>query len=535
MPPRRIHFPFRILAVVLVLWLTAPAFVRADEATDKRIAKLEARIAELEARRAKQDDIEAMAAKRIRNLPWEPNRPYELLSNGWAITNEGEFRTRARVEANVLNNYTTHSGEQVYAYDPKSTFENDYGWWDSRILNRTVVNFGTTADLIAKLQFGDWAWGSNSPTFGGNGNDKFDKVTLQVRELWFRGRIDPIPVVLEVGRMPWILGNGLIQGNEQDGGRVYYMSDPLEAGFGSFRQYEGENYEMAKAYNDDEDTFVGWLTFRPGPTHTKHEITAFGWYNLWEISEQPGGVDPNSPLMLIPGFSQEDYPTQESELLDLGVNYRARFDSGLRLNLEYNQQTGKVAASDKSPNDPEDIAFEGFGGIAKIDYVFKSGGRIALTGGYGSGDDPDTSDYEGFFAPDHRYGIYDEEPMEAIESGYFYVYDHLAPGAGVPGRLFDDLGSGGIENTTFVNLAADSWAMSNHHFYVSLGYIEASVPNPDTDTRIIGIENDFRVDYYFNNNIIAAIYGGHLFMLGDYFRDDAHDAAIVRFEWRLIW
>ncbi|MCZ7586973.1 MAG: hypothetical protein M5R36_28515 [Deltaproteobacteria bacterium] len=123
-----------------------------------------------------------------------------------------------------------------------------------------------------------------------------------------------------------------------------------------------------------------------------------------------------------------------------------------------------------------------------------------------------------------------------IRSGYFHVYEFVSPGAGVPGRLRDNLGTGGIENTTFVNLAWDSYALlRNHHFYTSVGYIQASEPNPETNDAVIGVETDMRVDYLFSNNVAFALYGGHLFMLGEYFRENAHDAAVLRGEWRVTW
>jgi hypothetical protein len=115
------------------------------------------------------------------------------------------------------------------------------------------------------------------------------------------------------------------------------------------------------------------------------------------------------------------------------------------------------------------------------------------------------------------------------------VYGSLSPGAGVPGMLKRNLGTGGLENTIFANFGADLGFQDNHHYYVSYGYIRAARPNPQTDDADIGWELDARVDYLFSNNVVFAIYGGHLFMTGDYFRRNAHDAAQVYFEWKLIW
>jgi hypothetical protein len=101
--------------------------------------------------------------------------------------------------------------------------------------------------------------------------------------------------------------------------------------------------------------------------------------------------------------------------------------------------------------------------------------------------------------------------------------------------LRENLGTGGIENTIFANLGWDSNFQANHHYWVSVGYIESARENPITNSDMIGVEMDLRIDYLFSNNLIFSIYGGHLFILGDYFREDAHDAAQFVAEWKLQW
>ncbi|MCL4236155.1 MAG: hypothetical protein KJ042_16745, partial [Deltaproteobacteria bacterium] len=134
-----------------------------DEELKKRVEELENKLRVME-------EKEYWTEQRIRALDWDEDRDYVRNERGWAVTWHGEFRTRAIVDANTQNAYTNPAGETVYAYDPKTTFKNDYGWWDSRLLTWGLVNFGDTADLGFKLQLGDWAWGSKSPAFGGDGN-----------------------------------------------------------------------------------------------------------------------------------------------------------------------------------------------------------------------------------------------------------------------------------------------------------------------------------------------------------------------------
>ena len=540
---------FRLFAVWMILLLVLPIGVFAQEdgqsdeesdseqpadhppeqAPEPSTEQLQKKVDELEARLNAMEQKKNRIDRRVRSMDWEPDRDYFALPNGWTISFHGEWRSRAIIEANTVNGYTNYAGERVYAYDPRSTLSNDYGWWDQRLQMRSVFNFGDTADLISKIQVGDSAWGSRARIWGDDGQGKFDRVEIVFRELWARFPIDPIPLYLEFGRMPWELGNRLIQGNEFDGARTYFRHRYFETGMGAFRQYEGENYEMSMKTNDDEDTFIAWLDLMPTPSQ---KISMYGWLDDLKVTARPNQVDPLSPLWLITGFDQDLYEGQESQLYIIGGNYVGQFKN-LTVNLEYDHQFGSLLAH--PDRGAEDIQFKGFGGIAKFDLRLAGTDYLVLTSGYGSGDDSDTVNYEGFFAPDNDFGIKEEDMYEYRRRGYFAVYEFLAPGAGVPGKLRDDLGTGGIENTIFTNLGWDSNFQANHHYWLSCGYIQAARKNPDTDTALIGIEVDARMDYLFSNNVIFSIYGGHLFIIGDYFRKNAHDAAQLVFEWKLQW
>jgi hypothetical protein len=533
--------------LLLALWgacLFAPAAAwAADDAGDEKddpppadaptvdqlkqqIAELERRLAELEKKSAAANEPPA----HIKQLDWEADRDGVALGNQVYLTFHGEFRGRALIEANTRNAYTNFGGERVYAYDPRSTFENDYGWWDQRLQVRTVFNFGSTADLIIKLQLGDIVWGSKAPVMGGTGDAKFDQVTLFFRELYTRIDLSPIPAYLVFGRMPVELGNRLIMGNEHDGAYTYFGPKFLKIGFGAVRQYEGENYEMKLKWNDDEDTFFAWLHGFPAE---RQKLSAFGWCSDWKVTQYPNRPDPTSALYLLPEFSQAKYASQESQQWNVGGNWVGGFGP-VTINAEYDHQFGQILAGGDDPA-ASNIDFKGFAALVKTDWHVTNLDRLALTIGYGSGDDPETTDYEGFFAPDNDFGIKEESMSESIDRGYFSVYEHLAPGAGVPGRLRDGLGTGGIENTVFANLGADIGRQDNHHYYVSWGYLRAARPNPVTNDAEIGWEMDARVDYLFNNNVTFSVYGGHLFMTGEYFRKHAHDAAQLYFEWKLAW
>jgi hypothetical protein len=532
----KFNFVAWVVFAASILLVFAPALAGDDESDnskdDQQVDALKTRIEALE------KDLEALkenseyAKIHLENMDWDSDRDYLLLSNGWSVSMHGEFRTRALCEANTLNGYLNKAGEQIYAYDPKTTFSNDYGWWDSRVLLSMIFNLGDTVDIVAMLQLGDWAWGSQAPAFGGSGNEKFDHASLWIRELWARYSLAPIPLFMDFGRMPYVVGNRIIQGSEADGARLYYRHPYFEVGFGGYRYYEGENYEMEMKYNDDEDNFQAWLDIKPTKAHT---LSLFSWFTLYEIPQYPSFVIDTSPLWLLPEYTHAKYHEQTNDHWNLGFNYVGDLTENFTVNLEYDHQGGEIHASDDVFDDVEAINFKGFAGFAKFDYRFFGTETIALTAGYGSGDDPETVDYEGYFAPHNDFGMRDETMFEPIKRGYFNVYEYLSPGAGVPGRLEDNLGSGGIENTTFVNLAWDSSFQANHHYYTSVGYIKASRKNPETDSDVIGIENDLRMDYLFSNNITFSLYGGHLFILGDYFRKDAHDAASLRGEWKLTW
>jgi hypothetical protein len=541
-----LHFPRMtalVLLIVFALCLGGTALAADDDDDDrddnqdgdqdedanaqlkKKVETLEKRVAELENKPANAKPWH------VKKLDWDADREGTRLANGWYFTFHGEFRSRALVEGNTRNAYTNFAGQHVYAYDPQSTFKNDYGWWDQRLLMQTIMNFGSTADLIMTMQLGDIVWGSQAPVMGGVGQQKFDQVDLFFRELYTRIDLDPIPMYLVFGRMPIdFLGNRLIMGNEHDGAYTYFGPKWLTFGIGAVRQYEGENYEMKMKWNDDEDTFFGWAQSQYTPNQ---RFQLFGWVNDWKVTQYPNEVAPNSPLWLLPEFDPVTYRHQESQQWIVGANWVGQFGP-VTVNAEFDKHFGRLLANDNESG-VKDMRFRGYGGILKTDWAITRADTLALTAGYGSGDDPDTLDYEGFFAPDNDFGIRDEKMDEYITRGYFSVYEHLSPGAGVPGRLRDDLGSGGIENTIFANLGLDLGFQDNHHYYLSWGHIRAAEENPDTQDAEIGWELDARVDYIFSNNVIFAIYGGHLFMTGEYFRRDAHDAAQMYFEWKLVW
>jgi len=522
---RRLRFLLPALLFIIMSYSICEADDQAgDQSSDdikKRIEALEAQVKALQAELDKTKEREFVST-----LPWEPGREAAYPGDGVSLAVHGYFRGRALIEANTRNRYTNDAGYTMYAYDPRSTLKNDYGWWDMRLLVRTVVNFGEVADLIVSLQFGDVSWGSQSPALGGEGTAIYDRMEPFFRELYTRLRIYTLPWYLEFGRMPFSLGNSLIVGAEHTGVATYWRHKFFEAGFGGFRDYEGEPFEMKEKWNDDMDWFTVWAKATPTPSH---RLDLFGYLLDLKVPSPPVIIWPGYPTRLLPGFEQNAYQGQDDKLYDVGGRYIFTHN-GFSANFEFDKQFGSVKASDKAY---DDIYFRGFAGMAKMDWRFGAGHRIAWTSGYGSGDDPKTTNYEGFFAPFNDFGIRDDDPDESINRGYFSVYEHLSPGAGVPGRLFDDLGTGGIENTVFTNLGYDTRALPNHHFYVSLGYIQAARKNPQTDSSIIGLENDARIEYIFNKNVTFSIYGGHLFILGDYFRKHAHDAAQLFFEWRL--
>jgi hypothetical protein len=500
-----------------------PAPTAADN--QKEIERLQAEIAALEKRLA---SVEGNVAKN-----WDPNRDGVRLGEKIWFTFHGEFRSRAIIEANTKNAYTNYAGERLYAYDPKSTLENDYGWWDSRLQVRTGFNFANRAELVAMIQFGDVNWGSQTAAFGESGTSIYDKPMPYFRELYARVSMDPIPMTLVFGRVPIdFIGNRLIIGYEHNGAYTYFGPRWLQFGFGGFRDYEGEPYEYGKRYNDDEDMFLAWLNTVPA---AGQKLQFFGWMRDLIVAAKPVQLDQTSPLYSLPGFTQDKYTGQNGQVWDVGVNWVGDFGP-VTLNAEIDQEIGVLPASHSAAADgARDIHFNGRAAFLKTDWHVDNLDCLALTGGYGSGDNPKSQNYSGFWAPDNEYIIRDFYREEPIQRGTFMVYNSIAPGAGVPGALKQNLGTGGIENTIFANLAADLGIQDNHHYYISWGYIRAAEPNPVTHSADIGWEMDARVDYLFNSNVTFSIYGGHLFMTGNYFREHAHDAAAIFFEWKLSW
>ncbi len=529
----------------------APAPTAVPDENQKEIERLKVEIADLEKRlknvedgtvgaptpamRKKFDwDPNHECAPLSASTPWDPTYGAVALGNNIFFTFHGEFRSRAIVEANTVNDYMNFAGQRIYAYDPRSlTNHNDYGWWDSRLQIKSTFNFGTRADFFIWIQFGDIHWGTQSPAVGGRGTQLWDQVYPYFRQLYVRLSMDPIPLYLVFGRVPTELGNRLIMGNEYDGAYAFGGPKWLQPGFGAVRIYEGEPYEYDERWNDDEDSFFAWINSQ---INDHQKLTAIGWMKALVVASPPAAIDSLSPMYKLPGFTQVNYAGQSGRIWDAGLNWIGDFGP-VTVNAEYDQEWGVLPASQKGKEaGAPDMHFTGRAAFEKTDWHVDNLDRLALTAGYGSGDNPrNPGRYSGFWAPDNDFKIKDFYADETIDRGLFMVYDSISPGAGVPGRLFDGLGSGGIENTIFANLAADIRKQDNHHYYISWGYLRAAEPNPQTHSADIGWELDARVDYIFNKNVTFSIYGGHLFITGDYFRFHAHDAAAIFFEWKLLW
>lgn len=452
----------------------------------------------------------------------------------------GEYRNRAQIQVNTINNYTNIGGDVLSAYEPGSTTSHDYGWWDHRLQINTETTFYGDAILAVDLEVGDAVWGNQSPLFEGEGSgtvNKFDSTEIEFKQMYMDIGLYPLSIRGRIGRQDMQLGSGLLFGNRHDGFRFYYPGDGCEIGIMHTRQWEGENAELSASLNDDEDTYIVY-----GKRKGALDVEAFGLLNKMHVSSKDGDLFDQSPLYLLPNFSQADYVSQENYMAGVGIALKKDFGK-ITARLEGDYIWGTVYASNPEKSD---IDIKGFALFGKLDYRNTETSRIAFSAGYGTGDDPKTNDYEGFFAPDNNFGI-DEGYTEGYLRRYTMVYEDLSPGAGVPGMLgvkpgpyssgtnngYYSFGTGGLDNTTFAMLSWDYTGLPRHRFYFGGAYLRASEPNPDTDSSDIGVEIDGLVEYYFTQYLNFSLYGGHLFMLGDYFGKNAGDAANLVGEFRL--
>jgi hypothetical protein len=504
---------------VFALFFLSDAVLAEDNDLKGRIESLERQVSELNERLKEKESVsEAISRFKI----------------------SGEYRNRAQIQVNTINNYTNAGGETLHAYEHGRTITHDYGWWDHRLQLNTETTFYSTHKLIVDLEIEDAVWGNQAPLFEGqNSGDvtKFDETEIEIKQLYMDIGLYPFSLRGRIGRQEMLLGSGLLFGNRHDGFRFYYPGDVYEIGIMHTRQWEGENAEMTSSLNDDEDTYIIYAK-REGET----DAEIFGLLKRMHVSKETGDLFDFSPLYLLPGFTQADYTSQEHYMAGAGLalkrdfgNWTARFEGDYVWGTVYSSNPAK-----------DDIEIGGFALFGKVDYRQSETSRIAFSAGYGTGDDPDTTDYEGFFAPDNNFGI-EEGYTERYLRRYTMVYEDLAPGAGIPGMLnvkpgphpigtnegFYSFGTGGLENTTFAMLSWDYTGLPRHRFYFGGAYIRASEPNPDTDSSEIGFELDGLVEYYFTPDVNFSLHGGHLFMTGEYFGRSAGDAANLVGEFRL--
>ncbi len=492
------------------------------------------------------DSLEKQVAELNERLKEKENETANEAISSFKIS--GEYRNRAQIQVNTINNYTNADGEILHAYEKGPTTSHDYGWWDHRLQLNTETIFYSAHRLILDMEIEDAVWGNQSPLFEGRESgdvNKFDNTEIEIKQLYMDIGLFPSRLRGRIGRQDMQVGNGLIFGNRHDGFRFYYPGDIWDIGVMHTRQWEGENAEMAANLNDDEDTYIAYAK-RKGDLNTE----VFGLLNKMHVSKASGDLNDFSPLYLIPGFfdsdtRQIDYVSQDNYMAAFGMALEKRFER-ITAKFEGDYVWGTVYSSNPAKND---IEIGGFALFGKVDYRQSDTSRIALSLGYGSGDDPDTTDYEGFFAPDNNFGT-GEGYAERYIGKYMEVYEYLSPGAGVPGMLnvkpgphtppsrennkgHYSFGTGGLENTTFAMLSWDYTGLPRHRFYFGGAYIRASEPNPITDSSEIGYEIDGLVEYYFTPDVNFSLYGGHLFMTGDYFGKGAGDAANLVGEFRL--
>ena len=516
-----------VMATIEILFFTffiilAPCASMAEETDLKgRLDSLEKQVSELNERlRDKESDAANDTVSRFRV--------------------SGEYRNRAQIQVNTVNNYTNTGGKLLKAYEKGATTSHDYGWWDHRLQLNTETDFYSMARLIVDMEIEDAVWGNQSPIFEGQNTDtvnKFDNVEIEFKQFYMDIGLYPSRLRGRIGRQDMQVGNGLLFGNRHDGFRFYYPGEKYEIGIMHTRQWEGENAELSANLNDDEDTYIVYAKRK-----ASLQAEVYGLLNKMHVSEKIGDLNDFSPLYLLPGFSQADYASQDNYMAAFGTALEKKFRS-VTAKFEGSYVRGNAYSSNPAK---DDIEVKGFALFGKVDYQASETNRIALSLGYGSGDDPKTNDYEGFFAPDNNFGT-GEGYRERYTGKFLEVYEYLSPGAGVPGMLnvkpgphpigtnkgYYSFGTGGLENTTFAMLSWDYTGLPRHRFYFGGAYLKASEPNPVTDSSGIGFELDGLVEYYFTPDVNFSLYGGHLFVTGDYFGKGAGDAANLVGEFRL--
>ncbi|GAB4535328.1 MAG: alginate export family protein [Thermodesulfovibrionia bacterium] len=349
--------------------------------------------------------------------------------------------------------------------------DEERAWYDGRVKLQVDATISPNTTAVVEIETGGtkddvYKWGADKHGGSGatgeykEGNAKIGDLTIRQAYVAHQGKGLGTLAGFKVGHMPVKLGNGLFlnHGNRGDDGIVLWISPSkgTEISLTTLKFREGGEGED----DDDADSYT---------------LAAETALNGVKVS---GDVS----------YVYDQSLTGDVELWNIGIRGEAAL-AAVTLRGDIEIQTGE----DNTGVDTVD--YEGWalllGADAKVGPA-----KATAEFGYGSGDDPDTSDNEAF--------------ITSLSSGqkYTWVYDYrVKTAAGATNT--------GLTNTWYVRLGASTEAAPGVKVGADFYYLNAVEDvsiNGGTPDDNLGVELDANLEYQIDTNLVYFVTGGVLFV-----------------------
>jgi len=344
-------------------------------------------------------------------------------------------------------------------------------WYDGRVQLKVDATISPNTTAVVEIETGGtrddvYKWGADKNGNSGatglyqEGNAKIGDLTLRQAYVAHQGKGLGTLAGFKVGHMPVKLGNGLFlnHGKMGDDGIVLWISPSkgTELSLTTLKFREGKEEE------DDDDA----------DSYTLAAETSLDGVKL------SGDVS----------YVYDQSLTGDNELWNIGIRGEAAL-TGLKLRGDIEIQTGEKKDTGST------IDYKGWALLLGVD---ANVGPAVVTAefGYGSGDDPDTTDNEAF--------------ITSLSSGqkYTWVYDYRVKTAAGGTNT-------GLTNTWYVKVGASAKATPEVKLGVDLYYLNAveyvSLNGGKPDDNL-GVELDGKLEYQIDTNLVYFVTGGVLFV-----------------------
>ncbi|MBN1293493.1 MAG: hypothetical protein JXB48_16760 [Candidatus Latescibacteria bacterium] len=253
---------------------------------------------------------------------------------------------------------------------------------------------------------------------------------MHLRQAWMDVKLPRYPVKLKFGRQPFVLGNGIYSNTNIASAFGFQVYSDFGAGkssvrLGSMKFYEGlrENYNYELKENDDPDDID--LLFADGSIPLPMEKSKAGAF-LTYYKDCSKGLD-------------------ELSHVNIGLTADLSLPAGFTLKSEFDYQIGTIDSSNTKTD------WNGYAFMLNVGAPPVLNNKLRLSGefGIGSGDDPDTEDFEGYVgvAPFFPYAFAYEYRFLHMIYNSSHMYTKLSKG------MYENLAPG-LENTTYLKANA---------------------------------------------------------------------------------